>query len=121
MRRMYCVAGLCLSLFIVSVTVAVSVGASASQTATSALSSLVPVGREVAVPTHLRDGQEFSLPMTALLVHGKLLFEANWTDQEGGGRPLTKGTGRPLADVTQPLTGVRAFNRLSAPDANSCR
>ncbi|MET0650001.1 MAG: di-heme oxidoredictase family protein [Pyrinomonadaceae bacterium] len=55
-----------------------------------------------------------------MLAHGQLLFSANWTEQEGGGRPLTKGTGRPLSDPTRPLTGVRAFNRVSAPDANSC-
>ncbi len=71
------------------------------------------------MPTHLQDGEEFSLPLSALLIHGKLLFDANWTEQEGGGRPLTKGTGRPLADPTRPLTGLRAFNRVSAPDANS--
>src|SRR5262249_43016661 len=78
------------------------------------------IGREVAVPVHLQDGQEFSLPLDRLLAHGKLLFNANWTEQEGGGRPLTKGTGRPLSDPSQPLTGRRAFNRLSGPDANSC-
>ena len=78
------------------------------------------IGRETSVPTHLEDGEEFSLPLSALLIHGKLLFDANWTEQEGGGRPLTKGTGRPLADPTRPLTGLRAFNRVSAPDANSC-
>jgi cytochrome c peroxidase len=54
------------------------------------------------------------------VAHGELLFEANWTEQEGGGRPLTKGTGRPLADTSRPLTGTRAFNRVSGPDANSC-
>jgi cytochrome c peroxidase len=78
------------------------------------------IGREVAVPTHLPDGAEFSIPLRALLAHGQLLFDAKWTDQEGGGRPLTKGTGRPLADPSQPLTGKRAFNRISAPDASSC-
>lgn len=78
------------------------------------------VGREVSVPTHLQDGQEFSIPLEKLLAHGKLLFNANWTEQEGGGRPLTKGTGRPLSDPSRPLTGARAFNRISAPDANSC-
>jgi len=78
------------------------------------------IGREVSVLTHLQDGQEFSLPLGALLAHGKLLFDANWTAQEGGGRPLTKGTGRPLADPSRPLSGLRAFNRVSAPDANSC-
>jgi hypothetical protein len=78
------------------------------------------IGREVAVAAHLQDGQEFSMPLEGLLAHGRMLFAANWTDQDGGGRPLTKGTGRPLADPSQPLTGLRAFNRLSAPDANSC-
>ncbi|MEO8678072.1 MAG: di-heme oxidoredictase family protein [Vicinamibacterales bacterium] len=78
------------------------------------------IGREVAVPAHLPDDQEFSTPIASLLKHGETLFSANWTSQEGGGRPLTKGTGRPLADPSRPLTGARAFNRVSGPDANSC-
>src|SRR5215208_3826228 len=78
------------------------------------------IGREVAIQKHLEDGEEVRLTMPELLYRGKALFDANWTDQEGGGRPLTKGTGRPLSDPTQPLTGPRAFNRISAPDANSC-
>jgi hypothetical protein len=82
--------------------------------------SQASIGREVSIPTHLQEGEEFSIPLDALLAHGKRLFEANWTDQEGGGRPLSKGTGRPLADLSQPLTGSRAFNRISGPDANSC-
>ena len=78
------------------------------------------IGREVSVPVHLRDGQEYTKPLADLLAHGQRLFSAIWTEQEGGGRPLTKGTGRPLADQSRPLTGQRAFNRLSAPDAGSC-
>jgi hypothetical protein len=78
------------------------------------------IGKEVSVPTHLKDGDEFSIPLEALIQHGKLLFNAVWTEQEGGGRPLTKGTGRPLADPSRPLTGSRSFNRISGPDANSC-
>jgi cytochrome c peroxidase len=78
------------------------------------------IGREVAIARHLADGQEFSVSLADLLAHGRRLFDANWTTQEGGGRPLTKGTGRPLADQSQPLVGRRAFNRVSAPDANSC-
>lgn len=78
------------------------------------------IGREVSIPAHLKDGDEFSIPLAALIEHGKRLFNANWTEQEGGGRPLTKGTGRPLSDPSRPLTGSRAFNRISAPDANSC-
>jgi cytochrome c peroxidase len=78
------------------------------------------IGSEVSVPIHLLDGQEFAMPLPKLLAYGKLLFDANWTEQEGGGRPLTKGTGRPLSDPSKPLTDTRAFNRISGPDANSC-
>jgi len=78
------------------------------------------IGREVSITEHLRDDEEFTLQVKDLLEYGKKLFMANWTEQEGGGRPLTKGNGTGLADPSQPLTGARAFNRLSAPDANSC-
>lgn len=51
---------------------------------------------------------------------GGVIFSSVWTDQDGGGRPLTKGTGRNLSDPSQPLKDLRAFNRISGPDANSC-
>jgi len=79
-----------------------------------------PLGREVAIQRHLQDDEEFRLSISALLNHGKQLFAANWTEQEGGGRPLTKGNGREIADPARPLIGVRGFNRISGPDANSC-
>jgi cytochrome c peroxidase len=104
----------------VVVAVAVAQGLGHRAIAQSKPQSRVAVGREIAVPRHLADGEEFTTPLKDLLAHGKLLFDANWTDQEGGGRPLTKGTGRPLADPSRPVTGARAFNRISAPDANSC-
>ena len=78
------------------------------------------IGREVAIPRHLQDDEEFAIPLPGLLEYGKKLFMANWTDQEGGGRPQMKGNGTGLSDPAQPLAGARAFNRLSAPDANSC-
>ena len=78
------------------------------------------IGREVAIPSHLQDGEEFATPLRWLLEHGQKLFNAVWTTQEGGGRPLTKGTGSPLADQAHPLRFPRNFNRISAPDANSC-
>src|SRR6267378_1420287 len=78
------------------------------------------LGREVAIPRHLADDEEFQIPLGDLLALGKKLFNANWTEQEGGGRPLTKGTGKPLSDLDSPLVGLRSFNRISAPDANSC-
>jgi len=74
----------------------------------------------VAVSKHLADDEEFRLSISEILKHGQLLFIANWTEQEGGGRPLTKGNGKALSDPFQPLVGDRSFNRLSAPDANSC-
>jgi cytochrome c peroxidase len=78
------------------------------------------LGQEVAVPRHLEDDEEFSLPLTELLEYGKKLFMANWTEQDGAGRPTTKGNGTALADPAHPLVGARAFNRVSGPDANSC-
>jgi hypothetical protein len=80
------------------------------------------VGREVAIPEHLQNGQEFEASLTTLLDFGKQLFTANWTIQEGQGRPLAKGLGTPtlLSDLSSPLVFPRNFNRLSAPDANSC-
>lgn len=77
-------------------------------------------GVEVAVSHHLQDGEEYTVPLPELLRHGRTLFTAMWTHQEGGGRPLTKGTGAPLADGESPLTFPRNFNRISAPDSNAC-
>jgi hypothetical protein len=78
------------------------------------------IGREVSIPRHLADGDEYTLPILELLDFGKRLFNANWTIQEGAGRPLTKGTGRELADPSRRLVFPRNFNRISGPDANSC-
>ena len=78
------------------------------------------IGRELSVPRHLANGDEYVLPLADLLEYGKRLFAANWTIQEGAGRPLTKGTGRELVDPARPLVFPRNFNRISGPDANSC-
>jgi cytochrome c peroxidase len=88
--------------------------------ALSTVRSQSPVGREVAIPRHLQDGEEFSVSLRHLLAHGERLFTAVWTIDEGGGRPLTKGTGAKLSDASSPLEFPRNFNRVSAPDANSC-
>jgi hypothetical protein len=89
--------------------VAVLAGADAAQ-----------IGKEVAIARHLADGEEFTVGVKALIEHGRQLFVANWTSQEGGGRPLTKGTGAPLSDPAERLEFPHNFNRVSAPDANSC-
>ncbi|MEJ2604605.1 MAG: di-heme oxidoredictase family protein [Gammaproteobacteria bacterium] len=78
------------------------------------------LGSERALPRHLHDGEETTLSAAELVGHGRLLFDARWTGQDGGGRPFTTGTGRDLADPSAPLVFPRNFNRLSGPDANSC-
>ncbi len=78
------------------------------------------IGREVSLPTHLQDGQEFQLSIPDLITFGQKVFKANWTIQEGQGRPLSKGTGPALTDQSSPLVFPRNFNRMSAPDSNSC-
>jgi hypothetical protein len=78
------------------------------------------IGKEVAVPRHLQDGEEYQRPIRELLGFGRTLFTARWSSQEGAGRPLAKGTGTPLSDPQDPLVFPRNFNRISAPDTNSC-
>jgi hypothetical protein len=78
------------------------------------------LGREVALERHLRDGEELEVSRAELLAHGEKVFNAKWTIQEGGGRPLTTGAGAALHDPSDPLVFPRNFNRISAPDANSC-
>ena len=78
------------------------------------------VGREVAIPVHLQDGEEFTTPKLQLIQFGAQLFNAKFTVQEGAGRPMTKGTGAPISDPSSPLVFPRNFDRISSPDANSC-
>jgi hypothetical protein len=78
------------------------------------------IGREVAIPKHLQDGEEFTTPLKQLIRYGSQLFAAKFTIQEGAGRPLTKGTGNPISDPSSPLVFPRNFDRLSSPDSNGC-
>jgi hypothetical protein len=80
----------------------------------------VVIGREVAIERHLADGEEFQLSPSELIEFGRKLFTANWTVQDGAGRPKTNGSGNPLVDSAVPLRFPRAFNRVSGPEANSC-
>jgi hypothetical protein len=80
------------------------------------------IGKEVAIPRHLQDGEEYELSIPKLIRFGESLFTAKWTIQEGQGRALVKGTagGPQLSDPSEPLLFPRNFNRISGPDSNSC-
>jgi hypothetical protein len=107
-------------LWIAILGIAVSLTLVPSAIAQDASSGHSHLGEEKAIPRHLQDDEEFKLEVKDLLDFGKKLFMANWTDQDGGGRPMVKGTGLALSDPSKPLVGDRAFNRVSGPDANSC-
>jgi hypothetical protein len=83
-------------------------------------SSSAQVGREVAIPRHLQNGEEFNLSIPQLIQYGSQLFNAKFTVQEGAGRPLSKGTGAPVSDPSSPLAFPRNFDRVSSPEANAC-
>ena len=78
------------------------------------------IGREVAVPVHLQDGEEFTTSLRNLIEYGSQLFNAKFTIQEGAGRPLSKGTGAAISDPSSPLVFPRNFDRISGPEANAC-
>jgi hypothetical protein len=78
------------------------------------------IGREVAIPRHLRDGEEFTTSLRDLINYGFRLFTAQFTIQEGAGRPRSKGTGAPISDPAHPLVFPRNFDRVSSPEANAC-
>jgi hypothetical protein len=63
----------------------------------------------------LSDGAEHTHSIPQLIAIGGELFDAMWTIEEGGGRPLTKGTGGALADPDSPLVFPRNFNRWDEP------
>jgi len=98
----------------------VALGSAAMVLAAQTAPKSSKIGQEHAIQRHLADDEEFSLPLYALIEHGKKIFCANWTDQDGAGRPLIKGTGKPISDPSSPLKGARGWNRISGPDANSC-
>lgn len=107
-------------LITISLVVLACWGAQGQSQAQETAASAKKIGREMAMPRHLADDEEFRTPLAELIEFGKRLFNADWTEQDGGGRPLTKGTGRGLSDPGAPLVGSRGFNRISGPDANSC-
>src|SRR5260370_4422109 len=74
------------------------------------------IGKEVAIPTHLQDGEEFNRPVSQLIRYGAQLFDAKFTIQEGAGRPLSKGTGAPVAHPASPLLLRTTFDRISSTE-----
>ncbi len=80
------------------------------------------IGKEVAIPRHLQNGEEYELSIPKLIKFGESVFTAKWTIQEGQGRAHVKGlpTGPQLSDPSEPLLFPRNFNRISGPDSNSC-
>lgn len=78
------------------------------------------IGQETSGYIRIPEGRASSLPLTQLLQRGKTAFSALWTTEEGGGRPLTTGTGNPLADPSRRLDFPFNFNRVSAMDSNGC-
>jgi cytochrome c peroxidase len=107
-------------LLFAALTVTLAAPAVRAGEASAVSTSSYKIGREMAIPHHLKDDDEFGMSVSELLAFGQKLFMANWTEQDGGGRPLAKGTGKALSDPSAPLTGQRSFNRISGPDANSC-
>lgn len=80
------------------------------------------IGKEIAIPRHFQDGEEYELSILKLIKFGESLFTAKWTVQEGQGRAHVKGlaNGPQLSDPAEPLVFPRNFNRISGPDSNSC-
>ncbi|HZD54206.1 MAG TPA: di-heme oxidoredictase family protein [Woeseiaceae bacterium] len=79
-----------------------------------------PIGQELSAYRRLENGEEYGLSMGELIARGKAAFVAQWTIQQGGGRPMTNGVGSALADAANPLAFPRNFNRISAQDSNGC-
>ena len=92
----------------------------AALAAIESLSAAQGIGAELGLPRRLAPGEEHTLSLAELVSHGKDVFSARYTVQEGQGRPMTKGTGEPLADGADPLVFPRNQNRVSGPEANSC-
>ena len=73
------------------------------------------LGQEVAIDHHLQDGEEFTMPRRELILHGGKLFDAMWTMQEGGGRPLTNGHRRRRSPTRTTRWSSRATSTASRP------
>ncbi|MCA9774046.1 MAG: thiol oxidoreductase [Myxococcales bacterium] len=79
---------------------------------------VAPVGDAPTVAAHLDEDaiEAGAVDVDTLVERGAALFGASFNDLDGAGRPETTGTGAPRARREAP----RNFNRISAPDSNSC-
>ena len=80
--------------------------------------ALQAVGDEPVIDEHLSQAQieAGQVLVDELIEAGRQLFAANFNTLDGAGRPETTGTGAARARRSSPEN----FNRISAPDANSC-
>ena len=75
------------------------------------------IGDERAVPQHLALAELGNMPLEAVLVHGRLLFDAKFTAEEGVGRPAATQAEIP---VKRKPGRVPTLFRTSGPEANAC-
>ncbi len=85
-----------------------------------AFSDVTEIGLEKTHSYRITSPEVLATNPVEMAEFGKTLFSANFTSQDGAGRPLAKGTGPFLSDMEHPLVFPRNFNRVSGPDANSC-
>lgn len=97
-----------IGLFLTASSAALPVGATTREA--------VRIGERPAIEAHF-DQERIEaglLPLSELLRHGQLLFDARFNRLDGAGRPGSTGHGLPRG------AGQPAFTRLSGPDASSC-
>lgn len=77
------------------------------------------IGKELAVPTHLRDWDEYQRSIRDLIDFGRKLFTARWTSQEGAGPAADKrhrctafGSAKPSRIPTELQPDLRAGYQL---------
>jgi hypothetical protein len=78
------------------------------------------IGVENSGRIRIENGQENQLSVSELQRRGSSIFGGEWKKQEGGGRPMSTGTGAPIVNPSRPLVFPNNFNRLSAMDSNNC-
>ena len=76
------------------------------------------IGEEPALKQHIsqEEIEAGRFTLEELLRHGRAVFTASFNTLDGAGRPELTGTGQPRKRRMMPDN----FNRISAPDANSC-